>query len=128
MMKKLAVTLFALSLTALGCGSDSGTKTDAAPKLDTPPGVEVALTPDVPVTPGPEAGPEAQLDNASAPIDVAIDQVKPTDVAIDQATPIDVATPIDGAVDARIDGGAVDVQPSEAGHAIDGGVDSGSVG
>jgi hypothetical protein len=128
MMKKLAVTLFALSLTALGCGSDSGTKTDAAPKLDTLPGVEVAQTPDVPATTGPEAGSEAQPDNAPAPIDVAIDQAKPTDVAIDQATPIDVATPIDGAVDARIDGGAVDVQPSEAGHAIDGGVDSGSVG
>ena len=50
MMKKLAATVFVLSLAAFGCGSDDGTpKKDAAPKLDAGPDTQVA--PDVPIQP-----------------------------------------------------------------------------
>ncbi len=131
MMKKLAVTVFALSLTALGCGSDSGTKTDAA-KPDTKPPVEVQPQPDVPVA-GPEAGPEAQPDLNKGP-DLAqpIDVAKPIDVApVDLAKPVDVGQ-IDGGTDApinpAIDGAAPDTQPSEAGAPIDGGAIDGARG
>jgi hypothetical protein len=133
MMKKLVATVFVLSLTALGCGSDSGTqpKPDAAP--DTRPGAEVQ--PDQ-ALPGPEAGPEAQPDLAKGP-DLAqpIDTTKPIDVTTpsDVAKPVDVGT-IDGGKDdapitTPIDGGAADVQPSEAGAPIDGGaIDGGARG
>ena len=55
MMRKLAVTVFALSLAAFGCGSDSGNQnndlgggsTDGAAK-DTAPAVDVAQT-DAPI-------------------------------------------------------------------------------
>jgi hypothetical protein len=118
MMKKLAVTVFALSLAAFGCGSDSGEKKpDASPdgKLDTQPKLDVNQ-PDQPVTPGPEAGAEVKSD---IPIQVdqgGVDQGKPVDVqSIDQITvdspTVDVNTadkPI------QLDVGLVDVQPTEA--------------
>jgi len=130
MMKKLAVTVFALSLTALGCGSDNGTKNDAAPSVDTKPGAEVLPQTDTPL-PGPEAGPEAQPDLAQGP-DLAqppIDGPKPIDVApVDQGNPVDGGNQ-DTSIHPPIDGGSVDVQPSEAGVHIDGGaVDGGSAG
>jgi hypothetical protein len=119
MMKKLAVTLFALSLAAFGCGSDSGEKKPDtgvdAPKTDTQPKLDGQ--PDQPPLPGPEAGAEVKTD---IPIQVdqdSVDVSKPVDVqSIDQVT-------VDGGtVDANqpdkpapvLDGGKVDVQPTEA--------------
>ena len=123
MMKKLVVAVFALSFTALGCGSDDGGKNDAAPKLDTPPqGAEVQV--DVPQ--GAEAGPEAQPDNKPV-IDQTVDKATP-DQAVDQ-NQVDVATPDAPGVDAgRVDGGLLDTQPGETAKPIDSGVDTGSVG
>jgi hypothetical protein len=123
MMKKLAVAVFALSLTALGCGSDDGGKNDAAPKLDTQPqGAEVQA--DAPQ--GAEAGPEAQPDNKPL-IDQTVDKTTP-DQAIDQ-NPADVPTPIDGpGLDGGLDGSPLDTQPGETAKPIDSGVDTGSVG
>jgi hypothetical protein len=128
MMKKLAVAVFALSLTALGCGSDDGGgKTDAAPKLDTV-GAEVVTQPDVPV--GPEAGPETQKPDVPA-LDQAVDKVTPIDQTVDQST-IDVPTPLDvPTIDGpapKLDGGVLDTQAGEAAAPIDGGVDTGRVG
>ena len=79
MMKKLVATVFALSLTALGCGSDNGTppKTDASPDLK---GVEVQPPPtDVPIA-GPEAGPEAQPDLKKLDVVMPPDQAQPVQV------------------------------------------------
>jgi hypothetical protein len=141
MMKKLVVTVFALSLTALGCGSDDGGKKDAAPKLDGPVGVEVQTQPDVPVVNPdvPVSGPEVQADQA-----IAVDQTQAVEVqptvevqpseagAVDQGQAIDVQPTMDGGTpDAPegIDGSTADTaQPTEAGMGIDGGMDSGSVG
>jgi hypothetical protein len=118
MMKKLAVTVFALSLAAFGCGSDSGEKKpDASPdvKKDTAPQTDL-IQPDQAV-PGPEAGAEVKTD---IPIQVdqgGVDGVKPVDVqSIDQVTvdgpTVDVNTP-DQPIPV-LDGGKVDVQPTEA--------------
>lgn len=131
MMKKLAVTVFVLSLAAFGCGSDDGTpeRKDSGPdtgkdtstqKLDT-------IQADKPM-PGPEAGPEAQADKP-----VPIDEGRLDAGAVD-VEPIDQGT-VDGG---EIDGGAPDkpVTPPD-GPAIDGGeeldgggttVDGGTVG
>jgi hypothetical protein len=118
MMKKLAVTFFALSLVAaLGCGSDSGDKKPDtgvdAPKTDTQPKLDGQ--PDQPVTPGPEAGAEVKTD-----IPIQVDQgmdVSKVDVqSIDQITvdspTVDANTP-DQPIPV-LDGGKVDVQPTEA--------------
>ena len=134
MMKKLVVTVFALSLTALGCGSDDGGKKDAAPKMDTLPGVEVqAPIPDAPWGPEVQApGVEAGQPDTKPAIDQAVDQASPTDVPMDQAVPMDAGTPdTNMGVDmspVTVDGGAIDAQETEAGPAIDGGMDSGSAG
>ncbi len=125
MMKKLAVAVFALSLTALGCGSDDGGKNDAAPKLDTQqPGAEVQV-PDAPQ--GAEAGPEVQRDTLP-PIDQTVDKGG-ADQAVDQ-NQTDVPTPLDvPGIDGGLDTNTVDTQPGEtAKPVIDGGVDTGSVG
>jgi len=147
MMKKLVVTLFALSLTALGCGSDDGGKKDAAPKLDTPPGAEVQPQTDVPITKTdvPVTGPEVQVDKPIGPevqavevqavevqaVEVQKVEVQAVEVGID-GKPIDVQPKVDGGtpdVPVGIDGGKADTQqPTEAGKAIDGGVDGGSAG
>ena len=134
MMKKLAVTVFAFSLAALGCGSDDGGKKDAAPKLDTqPPGAEVQVIPDAPVKldtqqPGIETG---QPDKPVSPLEVNPPDVPaPIDVAIDQPALIDGPTPkLDGGSDApAIDGGAIDTSKTEAATAVDSGVDGGRTG
>jgi hypothetical protein len=138
MMKKLAVTVFVLSLAGLGCGSDSGTtpRKDAGPEVRSEtggPGPEVQ--PDVAVT-GPEVSLEVQADKPATP-DEGVDQtVTPLDVGADR-TPagevqptVEVGTP-DKPVDPGVDGpGSVDIQPAEAAKpVVDGGaVDGGSVG
>jgi hypothetical protein len=138
MMRKLAVTVVALSLAALGCGSDSGTKTpDASPKLDVAkadvsPGPEVQAIPDAPV------GQEVQVPLDTAKLDVSAPDVPQI---IDQATPVDQALPIDvpNAVDVQpvdgpkpVDGGAphLDAQPKvDSGSTVDTrGVDGGAAG
>lgn len=136
MMKKLAVTLFALSLTALGCGSDDGGKKDAAAPKDGLPGAEVQVQPDVPITPDVAVGPEVQRDQTivdqaqGVEVQAAV-EVRPVEAGIDGAR-IEAQKPIDGGTpDAPIgiDGGKLDAPPSEAGKAIDGGaVDGGSAG
>ena len=131
MMRKLAVTVFALSLAALGCGSDSGTK-----PVDTGVSSEVGKTPDAYVAPGVDTGaadapmgPETQPSVDAGKIDgtvadaPAIDQaqVDTAPQAVDAPKGIDVQaidspkTPIDGGVDApqadavkAVDGGSVD--------------------
>lgn len=129
MMKKLAVTVFALSLTALGCGSDDGGKKDAAPKADTQPGAEVQPTPDAPWGPEVQApGVEVGQPDTKPAVDEAVDQAPPADVSLDQPVQIDGNTVDVGADKPKVDSSTVDVQPTEAGHGIDGGVDSGSAG
>jgi hypothetical protein len=130
MMRKLAVTVFALSLAALGCGSDSGTK-----PVDTGVSSEVGKTPDAYVAPGVDTGaadapmgPEVALDAGKIDATVAdapaVDQAQGIDTApqaIDAPKGIDVQaidspkTPLDGGVDApqadavkAVDGGSVD--------------------
>jgi len=146
MMKKLVVTLFALSLTALGCGSDDGGKKDAAIAKDGPPGAEIQPPPDVPIQPEvTPPGPEVQVDKPIGPevqavevqavevqaVEVQKVEVQAVEVGID-GKPIDVQPKVDGGtpdVPVRIDGGKADTQqPTEAGKAIDGGVDGGSAG
>jgi hypothetical protein len=130
MMKKLAVTVFALSLAAIGCGSDSGGKPDAG-KTDGPPGAEVQVVPDAPVQPdvvqpAVETGqPDKPAVEVNAPDAPAIDQSMDMP-AVDGTSPV-----IDGGIDApAIDGGAVDTAKTEAGTGVDGGtgVDSQKVG
>jgi hypothetical protein len=131
MMKKLAVTVFALSLAAIGCGSDSGSKPDAAGKTDGPPGAETQVIPDAPpkldvIQPGLETGqPDKPAVEVNVPDAPAVDQAGIDAPAIDSSTP-----GLDGGIDApAIDGGTVDAQKSEAGGAVDTvGVDSHPVG
>jgi len=138
MMKKLAVTVFALSFTALGCGSDDGGKKDAAPKLDTLPGAEVQV--DTPIQPdGPLSGPEVQADKPIGPevqavevqaVEVQRVEVQAVEAGIDTAR-VEAQPPVDGGTpDAPIgiDGGKLDAPPAEAAKPIDGGVDGGSAG
>jgi hypothetical protein len=137
MMKKLVVTVFAVSLAALGCGSDDGTPNkDSGPKLDGLPGLEVQVN-------GPEVqvnGPEVQV---SGPEVGAPDKAPDVNVPIDGTTVVDGGAPdqpiviIDGGdIDApvteagpTVDTGAADAKATEAGPAVDGGtVDVGSRG
>jgi hypothetical protein len=119
MMKKLAVTVFVVSLAAIGCGSDDGTpaKTDAA-------------NPDVMTK---ADGPAAKLDvnvQTDTPMkqDVAPDMADKVDQqSVDQGQEMDGGAVDGGAVDGGtidggdedapigIDGGAVDVQPVDTG-------------
>ena len=136
MMRKLAVTVFALSLAALGCGSDSGTKpvdtgvAAEAGKTDT------GVTPvaDAPATPDVFVGGEVQ-----APLDTQKVEAPVPDapVLLDQALPLDTA-PLDGpkgpdlqGIDGPkplLDSGA-DAPKADAGPAVDAGsVDGGTVG
>lgn len=147
MMRKLAVTVFAFSLSALGCGSDSGTKAtpDTAVAIDA--GKTDVVSPDAQVADAPN-GPEAQVVLDAAKLDLpavdqaqVIDQALVTDQAqvIDQAKAIDQAPPaIDTAksVDTQgIDGpkpvldGGVDIRVVDSGATVDSGsVDGGSAG
>ncbi len=83
MMRKFAITVFALSLTALGCGSDSGT-----------PVADSGHAGDTAVTTGAEAG--APKDTGSTLDAGATVDVPGVDVAsADVAAPSDVAQPAD---------------------------------
>ncbi len=131
MMKKLAVTVFALSLAAIGCGSDSGTPAKKDATVDTKTidsqSIDTVKT-DTAI--GPEAGAETQADKPISP-DQAVDQVvPPVDVqpTID-GQPIDVQPTVDGpkrdttpidAIQPPVDGGPkLDVQPAVDGGSVD---------
>jgi hypothetical protein len=134
MMRKLAVTVFALSLAALGCGSDSGT-----PAPDTGAPIDGAKTPNLDTAQVPDVswGPEVQasLDVSTPDLPQTIDQAQGLDQAqaVDQATPvIDTQKPVDTqAIDSTkpvLDGG-VDTQRVDSGATVDSGsVDGGSAG
>jgi hypothetical protein len=135
MMKKLAVTVFVLSLAAVGCGSDGTTpkkdggtdaKTDVATQPDTNQ-PDKAMGTEVQVS-----GPEVQADKP-IPVDVTTPDTTPkVEVQTTEAGGIDGSgTGIDGAgndAPVMIDGGTVDVQPTEAAPAVDGGAIDGSRG
>jgi hypothetical protein len=117
MMRKLAIAVFTLSLTALGCGSDSGSPAPdgghAGDSAVTPLGAEAGAPKDVASTPdaaAPVDGPGVDLAVA-----VQADTAAPSDVAqiVDAGQALDVGgnadvlpATIDGGP--RIDVGAVD--------------------
>ena len=139
MMRKLAVTVFTLSLAALGCGSDSGTP----PGPDTGVPAEAGAKTDVVVNPSLDTqvadapvGPEVQVALDGPKLDVPVVVDSPSDQAqvVDQAPqivdgpkPVDTQPAIDGPKPA-LDGG-VDTQRVDSGAAVDaGGVDGGAAG
>jgi len=137
MMRKLAVTVFALSLAALGCGSDSGTKTpDSAVSLDSGKTDVVVNPADAPVTPAdaPATGAEVQVPLDTQKVET---QVADAPVLLDQAPSLDTS-PLDGpkGIDVQgIDGpkqlpdSGVDAPKADAGAGVDtGSVDGGTVG
>jgi hypothetical protein len=107
MMRKLAVTVFALSLAALGCGSDSGNQNT-----------------DVASSDGGQKDTIGALDGAQPDTSIvdgaAIDGAAKLDGAIDQNTAIDGAQ-VDGGV--KIDANLVDTKPAVDGGA---GLDTGT--
>jgi len=132
-MRKLAVTLFALSLAALGCGSDSGTKTpDSAVSPDG------GKTPDAYVAPGVDAGPTPDTSSTGAEVQVQVDtqkvETQVADAPVDQAQIPDTA-PLDGlkGIDVQgidgtkpvLDGGAdapkIDADAAADADSVDGG-------
>jgi hypothetical protein len=132
MMRKLAVTVFALSFVAFGCGSDSDTTTpDAGKTIDSSAAnKDVGVGPEVQVTVDSAvdvASPDGAIDQAPQIIDAGIDSTGGTtsDVAIDVGqTGAEVGidglktTTVDGGIDGGIDG--------SVGH-VDGGIDTGAV-
>ena len=110
MMRKLAVTIFALSLAALGCGSDSGNQNPdvGGPSADGPTAKDTAPAIDV-----------AQPDT-SIVLDGAIDVTVKQDASVDQNTAIDTAQ-VDGG--AKVDTNSVDTKVGVDGGA---GVDTGT--
>ena len=132
MMRKLAVAVFALSLAAFGCGSDSGNKTNpdtgaeaGKPDTYTPP-VDTQIA-DAPI------GTEVQPDTGKlevANVDTPQLDVAQTDLP---SQPLDTAKPVDGpGIDSTkpvLDGG-VDSQPNpDTTSALDAGaLDTGSNG
>jgi hypothetical protein len=132
MMKKLAVTVFVLSLSAVGCGSDNGGKKDAAPKMDVPSGAEVQQ--DVPAQPETQPPTDtAQPDQPIQPPDTAVPlDTTPMDQAIDEGmNPLDGPAPVlDGGIDVEsVDAGMMDAEePDMSSPGVDGGIDSSSSG
>jgi hypothetical protein len=137
MMRKFAIAVFALSLTALGCGSDSGSSApDAANAVDgsATPGAEAGAPKDGAT---PVDGKALGLDGAAVEVavsDVAStpDAASPTDLAkpteagqVVEAGKLDVAPAVDGGP--RLDGGAVDSNTADAPAPSDAGaVDAGT--
>jgi hypothetical protein len=129
MMKKLVVTVFVVSLAALGCGSDDGTpaKKDAGPDMgkDAITKNDVAPKLDQTIQPGPEVGRDTQPDQAVQVDQGSLDMGTMDVGSLDQGT-MDVQA-IDGAgADKPItppDGGAMDGQPKpmDGGMTMDGG-------
>jgi hypothetical protein len=126
MIRKLAVTIFALSFTALGCGSDNGTTTtdayvpasEAGTKPDLSTGTDTLQV-------GTEAG-QPSVDVGTSPVDMAVvpmDVAQTSDVTIvpvDAGTGMDAQKPVDSS--AGVDSGtAVDAQVTEAAAVVDGG-------
>jgi hypothetical protein len=138
MMKKLAVTIFVFSLTAVGCGSDDGPgpKKDAGLDAKT----DVVAQPDTnqpdKATPGAEVqvGPEVQADKPITDVATPLDVTPKMDgQAVDVTTQVDGQTVDGGSTDTAIpgiDGGVkIDAQATEAAKAVDGGsVDGGTLG
>jgi hypothetical protein len=138
MMRKLAVTVFALSLAALGCGSDSGNPApdtgvaiDGAKTDVVTPNPDIAQTPDAPM--GLEV--QAKVDVSTPDLPQTLDQAQSLDQAlgVDQAPQaVDTAKTVDTQ---GIDGAkpsvdsSVDTKRADAGAAVDSGsVDGGSAG
>ncbi len=135
MMRKLAVSVFVLSLAAFGCGSDNGTtdKTDTAVPLDGP-GAKMDVKQDAPSTiPDAPSTPDMGKDMAPGsevkpPVDVQpseagqLGEVGKTDVqpTVDVQTPDQGQTHLDGGT-TTVDAGAVEEDAGEA-------IDTGSVG
>jgi hypothetical protein len=147
MTRKFAVTLFATSLTLVGCGSTSTTKQDAAVAADGHAADVVAPNPDV--VPTPDTAP-VTLDTApvtpdTAPVTpdtapVTPDTARPVDVAIPDGSPVvpdtrpDVVTPQPEAgrdvaiVDAPNTDAGVDAADAGDGSDVDGGISDGGDG
>jgi hypothetical protein len=147
MTRKFAVTLFATSLTLVGCGSTSTTKQDAAVAADGHAADVVAPNPDV--VPTPDTAP-VTLDTApvtpdTAPVTpdtapVTPDTARPVDVAIPDGSPVvpdtrpDVVTPRPEAgrdvaiVDAPNTDAGVDAATAGDGSDLDGGTSDGGDG
>ncbi len=129
MMRKLAVTVFALSLSAFGCGSDSGSN-----KPDTGMGVDSGKTEsDAPIADAP-VGPEVQVGVDGQAVDgPSVDMAHGEDVTPGVDAPAIDAQVVDGpAVDAVkpvLDGGPDATPHVDSGPAVDAGsVDSGANG
>jgi len=154
MMRKLAVTVFAISFAALGCGSDSGTPNTVdtgttTPGVDSGVKKDTSATPDVYVAVDTSSVPDvfvapvdtAKLDVTVAPVDVAVSDDTNTQVdvgqTVDASVKTDVLAPaVDGpkpSIDTAVDSGetqkAVDSGAAvDSDKGVDGGVDGGSVG
>ena len=146
MTRKFAVTLFATSLTLIGCGSTSTTKQDTAVAADGKTADVVAQNPDV--VPVPDTAP-VTLDTAPVTLDTApvtpdtappVDVARPVDVAIPDGSPVvpdtrpDVVTPQPEAgrdvaiVDAPNTDAGVDAADAGDGSDVDGGISDGGDG
>jgi len=142
MTRKLAVTVFAMSLALVGCGSSSTTKVTDAGNKDVKAGADVVAQPDT--TPGPDLA-TVQPDVQPAQPDAAVDTnpVTPPDGGLDTAdaeeagtvngpeagTKFDAQPKLD-AIDApsiKLDGPDADGAAGDSGDGGDGG-DGGEVG
>ena len=117
MTRKLAVTVFVMSLTLVGCGSSSPSKPDVGADTKAPVADVNVLSPDTVVQPqpGPEAGtPDTAQVQPDAALDTGIDTPRPDAAVVDlaggEAGPVvpDTRLPDTGTV--KLDGG-VDVPP-----------------
>ena len=124
MMRKLAVTVFALSFAAFGCGSDSGTKTIDSAVPDGAGKTDVVVTPGVdgPVTDVAQ-GLETQPVLDTAKVDTTVVDVSQTlDQASVDTSSVDGAKGVDGPA---VDGGKTTVDGGKT--TVDGGsIDTGS--
>jgi hypothetical protein len=113
MMRKLAVTVFAaLSFAALGCGSDSGTK---SPDAYVAPGTEAGQK-DTGSKDQAQQGSEVQANGPEAGLGIEAGKVDGTVAPVDQAPPVDqVVAPVDGPK-APVDG---TVKPVDGGVGVD---------
>jgi septal ring-binding cell division protein DamX len=121
MMRKLAVTVFVVSLAALGCGSDNGTPTrtdtGVTPDGSKPTDVankDVASGPDTAINP--DLGPDVAQGGSEAGTQIEVPVVT-GEVGRSEANPA-----IDAGKDLGKDGTSIDQQPTQ----LDGGTDAGS--
>jgi hypothetical protein len=128
MTRKLAVTVFAMSLALVGCGSSSTTKVTDAGNKDAMSGADVVVQPDMVTANGPEtgsAGPEVQQAQPDAAVDTNNVVPPPEDGGVDAGDVGSASGPEAGAT--KFDGGVVDVPaakldaPDADGAAGDGG-------